>query len=103
MINPKTELLKIREQFPQYSVQCALLWCHDDNHTNQEEWVLKLGHTEEDYQKWLDSIDFECDGRRNADRRFAGFVWLDDDAWFDWHYSRWLIRQRPPLLQCVRA
>ena len=86
MTNAKAEmlgLLKCRE------IKCAKVitlgrWDEtkgdwDENHEGRTI-ILKVGHDEEDYAKFLNDLDFEYDSGYGGQELF-GTVWFKDDTW----------------------
>ena len=47
-------------------------WCH----------ILKKGYSEEDYNKFLQEIDFEYNNGYGG-QEIDGVIWLSDGAWYD--------------------
>lgn len=62
--------------------------------------VLKSGHTEEDYQAFLGSLDFNYDNGYGGQNLF-GTIWCKNGVWFDrgeYDGSEWWNRNEYPAI-----
>jgi hypothetical protein len=95
MRNAKQEFLKcIRGK-----VVCATImhnpnWSDDTSKT----FILKCGHTQDEYNQFLESLDFEYDSGYGLQELF-GTVWLEDGMWMErgeYDGSEWWELRRSP-------
>jgi len=70
MTNAKKELIKQLKHLPK--VICAIV---NDS-------VLKVNHSEKDFEEFLNSLDFEYDEGFGT-QYVHGMVWLEDGTWLD--------------------
>ena len=73
-MNAKNELIEFLTQKAQ--VKCAIIE-YVPNHTT---YILKINHTEEDFQNFLESLDFEYDEDYGL-QELSGTIWLKDGTW----------------------
>jgi len=75
-INAKEEFLYVVEG---KSIKCAhIIFDSDDKNIVS---VLKVGYSNEDYQTFLDSLDYEYEVGFGYQQMF-GTIWLNDNTWF---------------------
>ena len=82
MKNAKNELIRVLTNKPK--VKCAKItkdkkWNVDDV---VDEYFLKVGHSAEEYENFLNSLDFEYDSGYCGQELF-GTLWFEDGAWLD--------------------
>jgi hypothetical protein len=80
MSNAKQELEKLLEG--KAKVKCAKItkgYQYDDE-DQCPEYVLKLNHSEQEYNDFLKSLDFEYDSGYGGQELY-GIVWLEDGTW----------------------
>lgn len=70
IINAKNELLRAIKGLA--NVKCATI----------ESFVLKIGYSLEEYNQFLDSLNFEYDKGYGSQHLF-GTVWLEDGTWLE--------------------
>ena len=101
MINAKEELLEMLVDLGETTkIKCALIE-HEET-----EFILKLHHSEEEYNNFLDLLDFEYEddfGHQNL----YGTVWLEDGTWLsrgEYGGSEWWIHNVLPEipLKCIK-
>lgn len=80
MRNAKAEFLKLVTN--NGTVKCALITQSDGMGTDIFTTVLKVNHTHEQYQEFLESLDFEYDAGYGSQELF-GHVWFNDGTWAD--------------------
>jgi len=80
MVNAKNEFLAIvRDK----AVKCVEI----SRYSQERESILKVGHTKEDYQAFLDTLDFEYDAGYGLQEVF-GTIWFVDGTWMTrWEYD----------------
>ena len=80
MVNAKNEFLA--------TVMGKAIKCVDiSRYSEVRESILKVGHTKEDYQSFLDTLDYEYDRGFGLQEVF-GTIWLEDGTWFTrWEYD----------------
>lgn len=82
MANAKEEFLHMVKN---QSVLCAEISyqnCWDDSDKPASEHNLPVGYTEEEYNSFVDSLDFEYDNGYGGQELF-GTVWFKDGTWAD--------------------
>ena len=72
MINAKEEFIKFMEVIP--GIVAAII-C-----SNDQEYLLKVGHTDADYEAFLNSLNFEYDNGYGSQELF-GTVWFEGGTW----------------------
>jgi hypothetical protein len=95
MRNAKQEFLKSVRG----NVVCATImhnpsWSDD----NAKTFILKCGHTQDEYNQFLESLDFEYDSGYGLQELF-GTVWLEDGMWMErgeYDGSEWWELRRSP-------
>jgi hypothetical protein len=80
MVNAKNEFLAV--------VRDSAIKCVDISIYSQEKGlILKVGHTEEDYQVFLETLDFEYDAGFGTQELY-GVIWFEDGTWMTrWEYD----------------
>ncbi|MCU0437463.1 MAG: hypothetical protein MUC49_06065 [Raineya sp.] len=79
MLNAKQELLEITKNTAK--VKCASISKgYDDSNDLTKRMILKINHSEEEYQQFLNSLDFEYDDGYGTQELY-GIVWLEDGTW----------------------
>jgi len=99
MSNAKTELLKVLINKPE--VKCAKItqgekWWDEEDEI--EEYILKIGHTKEEYNDFLEKLDFEYSSDYGGQNLF-GILWFKDGTWLDrgeYEGSEWWQHQTCP-------
>jgi hypothetical protein len=96
MANAKQELLNILEM-RNGRIKCAEVYTDDlaKRWVAKGEWgiieepgvedmkaILKVGYTEEEYNKFLNGLDFEYDNGYGH-QILHGTIWMDDNTWVD--------------------
>jgi hypothetical protein len=80
MVNAKSEFLAT---IMGKAIKCVYITKYRD----ERESILKVGHTEEDYQAFLDTLDFEYDAGYGLQEVF-GTIWFVDGTWMTrWEYD----------------
>jgi len=99
-MNAKEELLKLIEEEDK-TIKCAkieygLPWLTDDGRTA----ILKVDYTKEDYEKFLNDLDFEY-GKNFDEPDLDGIIWFIDNTWADreiyLRMHQWEIRILPEI------
>lgn len=81
-------------------VKCAVItkgyqYYDEENHLKSE---LKVNHTEEEFQSFLNSLDFDYDAGYGGQELF-GTVWLEDGTWCtrgEYDGSEWWVHNQLP-------
>lgn len=96
MINAKQELLNMLEMLDG-KIKCAEVYTDDlgkrwvprgewgiieDPNVEDMKAILKVGYTEEEYNKFLNDLDFEYDNGYGG-QVLHGTIWMDDETWID--------------------
>ncbi len=74
----------------------------EDYRYHSEHFVLRVGHSDDDRQAWLDQLDDDAD-----DALLSGTVWLTESRWmvreeYDGWARRWEFYACPALPESVR-
>jgi len=95
MRNAKQEFLKcIRGKVVCATIMHNPSWSDDTSKT----FILKCGHTQDEYNQFLESLDFEYDSGYGLQELF-GTVWLEDGMWMErgeYDGSEWWELMRRP-------
>lgn len=85
MQNAKTELLSIISR-NNLVIKCAEIaqGCLYDDEEKVPEYLLKVGYSPEEYELFLNSLNFEYDSGFGGQELF-GIVWLTDGTWLSRH------------------
>jgi hypothetical protein len=99
MINAKQEFLKyVGDTVVCADIEYRPIWSDDTSKT----FILKCGHTKEEFDQFLDSLDFEYDNGYGSQVLF-GTVWFRDGSWMErgeYDGSEWWeLRRRPEIPQ----
>jgi hypothetical protein len=80
MINAKSEFLAtVRDK----AVKCVDI----DRYSDGTKSILKIGHTEEEYQSFLATLDFEYNAGYGWQEVY-GIIWFEDGTWMTrWEYD----------------
>lgn len=78
MTNAKEELLKLLEG--KAKVKCATITNGDEWDEDKKDILLKVGYSENEWTKFLKSLNFDYDSGYGGQELF-GTVWLEDGAW----------------------
>ena len=80
MTNAKVEF--IDETMNTHGVKCAMLSKAFDYYDDEEEpvFILKVGYSVEDYENFLNSIDFNYDSGYGGQQLY-GKIWYKDGSW----------------------
>jgi len=98
MCNAKDEFI---EQTKDLRVKCARIefvvsYDMDEN----ELYILKTGYNDVEYEKFLESLDFEYDNGYGSQKLF-GLVWFDDGSWLErYEYDgseQWDLKEYPDI------
>lgn len=97
-MNAKQEFIKLA---PMEEIICAYVcsmeYSCDEDHEPRHYAQLKKGFTKEEYDAFLEKLDFEYDAGYGL-QKLDGCVWCVDGAWFDrgeydgsewWNYHRY--------------
>ena len=79
MVNMKEEFL---EQASERKVICVSLeygCCYDKG---KKKFLLKVGHSDEEYNEFLKEIDFEYDEGYGG-QMLEGVIWCENEIWFE--------------------
>jgi len=106
LTNAKEEFIN---HFGGWTVLCASIYTLDDALAYgviKQYFNLKVGHSDEDYKKFLDDLNFEYNDGYGIQQLF-GVVWLSDGKWAEraeydgaeW----WVIREIPPIPEELNA
>jgi|688.fasta_scaffold1218650_2 hypothetical protein len=80
-MNAKEELLMTLQQTDNLNnVKCVYIYKETDFYNISNIAVLKLGYSEEDWQKFLEALDFTYDHGYGSQELF-GNVWFKDGSW----------------------
>ena len=91
-MNVKQELSEALEG--NAKIKCALFYCKDK--ANKK--ILKINHSVDEYNYFLDSLDFTYDDGYGGQKLF-GNVWLEDNTWLsrgEYDGSEWWIHNVLP-------
>ena len=101
MINAREELLEILEKkkINEKKIKCAYIICG-------KEIILKIDYTEEEYENFLNELDFKYYAGYGGQELY-GHVWFDDNSWLErWEYDGsegWKYKKSPPINEkCLR-
>lgn len=98
MKNAKEEFLRVTKQH-ENKIQCVHI-IHECGMDKFNTYSLRMNHTQEEYDKFVDSLDFEYDGGHGAQELF-GFIWIDDGSWYErGEYDGaewWEYKNTPPI------
>lgn len=107
MINAAEELLQALSDFSKEVSDIKCLWigheeCYDENRDTSYEQTfnLKIGWTEQDWQKLMHDLDFEYDEGYGGQELF-GTVWFNDGSWLErgeYDGSEWWAYRTTPLI-----
>ncbi len=95
-MNAKDEFIKFTEGLPR--VKCAKLedvFFGDDKH---DTWTLKVGYTKQDYDDFLESINFDYDDGYGW-QVLGGIIWFEDGTYADrreYDGSEWWAYRKTP-------
>jgi hypothetical protein len=96
MTNAKEELLR----YAKNKIVCATIMYNPHWDDSAKTFTLKVGYTQEEYNQFLDSLDFEYDRGYGLQELF-GTVWLEDGMWMErgeYDGSEWWeIHTRPEI------
>jgi hypothetical protein len=80
MVNAKSEFLAFTKD---KAIKCVYI----TKYSEERESILKVGHTEEEYQAFLETLDYEYDRGFGLQEVF-GTIWFEDGTWCDrWEYD----------------
>lgn len=77
MTNAKEELLRLLEG--KAKIKCAEI-TKGYQYNDEKQYILKVNHTEEEFQSFLESLNFNYYSGYGGQELF-GTVWLKDDSW----------------------
>ena len=85
MRNAKQELLKVLESIPDYAhelkVVCASITFGEEDYCDKpKEFILKENHTVEQFNAFIESLDFEYDAGYGYQNLF-GTIWFNNRTW----------------------
>lgn len=95
-MNAKQELLSLLEK--KTPIKCAQIKSYFVNNGPLIFYNLKVNHTEEELNKFLDSLDFNYDSGYGWQQLF-GTIWFTDGSWADrdeYDGSEWWEHRRLP-------
>lgn len=101
MINAKEEFI---EDVKGLKVRCAKI--HFGRYSDDEGFkfaILKEGYSKEEYQEFLDKLDFEYDAGYGGQELF-GIIWCEDGVWLDrgeYDGSEWWEEHKYPDIDLV--
>ena len=78
MTNAKEEFLEVIKG--KSKIECASIQYKRSHHESDQK-TLKINYTEEDYQLFLKSLDFNYDAGYGI-QELDGTIWLEDGTWF---------------------
>lgn len=81
-MNAKQEFI---QHVAQRKIKCASIQYGDSggwDYDTDKLFQLTTGHTEQDYQEFIDSLDFEYDSGYGSQELF-GIIWYEDGTWSD--------------------
>lgn len=79
-MNAKQEFLRVTEK---HNVLCATIMI-SHNWDDSTTFNLRPGYTPEQYQQFVDNLDFDYDDGYGTQHLF-GTIWCDHGVWFDRH------------------
>ena len=80
-LNAKEELERILKHRNDVSIACADIYTEEWGSDHQEtHYVLKLNYDKEQYDSFMESLNFEYDSGYGGQKLF-GIVWLDNNSW----------------------
>lgn len=84
MVNAKNEFLAVVKD---RAVKCVDISIYSQDLTGKNHFNIKVGHTEEDYQAFLETLDFEYDAGFGTQELY-GIIWFEDGTWMTrWEYD----------------
>lgn len=102
MINAKEELLRCVKN----KIVCATIMYNPHWDDSAKIFTLEVGYTQEEYNQFLDSLDFEYD-RGYGLQELYGTVWLEDGMWMErgeYDGSEWWeVRERPAIPESLQG
>ena len=93
MENAKLELLRVIKNSAR--IKCASI-CYGEINVSQK--ILKLNYSEQEYNKFLNSLDFNYNNGFGL-QELDGLVWLEDNTWLsrgEYDGSEWWIHNVIP-------
>lgn len=96
MSNAKRELLGAVKDIAK--IKCASIYFERWPGNELNEKILKLNHTTDEYNEFLNSLDFEYDSGYGGQELY-GTVWLEDGTWLsrgEYDGSEWWEHNRLP-------
>lgn len=87
MKNAKEEFLYVtrnrKVKCAEINYSASSLWeLNDEQAPPPKELILKVGHTSEELEEFINQLDFDYDSGYGGQELF-GRVWFDDDGWMD--------------------
>ena len=78
-MNAREELIKLVSN----KIKCAQIqYGYDWGNQEQTHFVLKVGYSDEEYEQFLKSLDFNYDNGYGGQQLF-GIVWFEDGTWLE--------------------
>jgi len=100
MKNAKEEFLRVTLLHKEFNkVKCAQI-THECGMDKYHTYSLRVGYTQEEYDKFVDSLDFEYDAGHGEQELF-GYIWIKDGTWYEreeYDGSEWWeYKSTPPI------
>lgn len=81
-------------------IKCAYITHGNEEDEHYKVCMLKVGYSKEDYDKFMESLDFEYKSSFGSQELF-GYIWLNDDTWYErYEYDgaeMWDYKSTPPI------
>jgi hypothetical protein len=104
MANAKEELIKLLNRGVE--IKSAFIWHGSDYDYNKEDnkyFILREDYSVDDYDKFLDGLDFEYDSGYGSQELF-GYVLFKDGTWLERHEydgSEWWEYKKTPDIKAI--
>ena len=96
MRNAKDELLQMLKG--KARVKCATITNGNEWNDDKKDFILKVGYSENEWTKFLNSLNFSYDAGFGTQNLF-GIVWLEDGSWCtrsEYDGFEWWVRDNIP-------
>jgi hypothetical protein len=112
MINLKGEFLGLVSSRPQVvcvAIVHATSFDHFGIHDGGIEFNLKQGYTPQEYEEFVNSLDFEYEDWSYHGQELYGTIWLSDGTWFQCvrndhaQYQEWNYYKYPEIPEALKC